>query len=98
MEIYSILTEIFGRWREDGSVPRSSDPRLQSAVREAQRKIGSWRKVLWLCGLIPDARKKSLPQLRFEIHKGKIRVLPASADNLQSLFPKSSVEKRRMRP
>ena len=56
-------TEIFKRIRERtlklGHPPKSNDPALGPAViKEANRKIGSWRLCLWLSGVLQDERFK----------------------------------------
>jgi hypothetical protein len=63
MTIRQILKAISDEYKRTGRIPK---PRgMPSLMRECYRKIGSWRRALWMAGLLPEARKKRLPRLNF---------------------------------
>ena len=61
MKVEEIIKKLRNAYYQHGRIPMSSDPKLAAVVKESSRKIGSWRKTLWLAGLITDERKESLP-------------------------------------
>ena len=96
MEIEQILTKIYSQALHKRGRPGSSDPEIQSAIKESQRKIGSWRKVLWLCGIIRESRINTLPQLSFTADGNTVRLDKASEHTLLKLCPPQQGKKRRM--
>ena len=71
MNIQEILTGVYSYSQRIGRVPCVQDPRLTSLAKEGQRKIGRWRKVLWLSGAINDERMRQLPQFSFACRGGQ---------------------------
>lgn len=54
-----IIQRVHKRYVELGYPPKSNDPALgKGLLKESQRKIGSWRKVLWLTGSLNDERRE----------------------------------------
>ena len=64
MEISDILDLVREQYLKTGQVPIARSLEMRSAAVEGYRKIGSWRKVLWLAGVIPNERKNTLPRAR----------------------------------
>jgi len=63
MNVPQILIRVYARYLETGRVPKAKfDPAVQM---ESLRKIGKWRKVLWICGLVRNERRRLYPQVRF---------------------------------
>ncbi len=61
MEVKEILLEV--RRISEDRIPMSNDKSISGLVKEANRKIGSWRKTLWLSGVLRDQRQGQLPKL-----------------------------------
>ncbi len=86
MEVEEILIEV--RKLSKKGLPSSGDRRLQGIVKESQRKIGSWRKTLWLAGVLRNERESQLPRLAFTVNDGRVRLDHSSVPG--SLFRKYS--------
>ena len=69
MTIQEILTAVHAFKKRTGRHPKSSFGPMHKAIKEGQRKIGSWRKILWIASAIEDERNAALPQLGF-VRKG----------------------------
>ena len=65
MTIEQILGGIYGFWAKTKRVPKSGEEQIQCYRKEGNRKIGGWRKMLWLSGIIQEERKVRLPQFSF---------------------------------
>ena len=94
MDVPQILVRVYGRYLETGRVPKA---KFDSAVQmESLRKIGRWRKVLWICGLVKNERKRLYPQVRFGMSSGRVAVSAASLRALNKLRSNGSHLKDRI--
>lgn len=71
MKVKEILTVVHRYYRSTGKVPSSKDRSMMTVSKEGQRKIGSWRKILWMAGVIPERRRIEIPRLRFKKMNGR---------------------------
>ena len=98
MNIERILTDVYTFAFHSKKSPTTHDREIQTAVKESQRKIGSWRKVLWLCGIASDGRKTQIPRLTFA-HKGaRFRLDAHSQKTLAGLFSSAGYRKEILKP
>jgi len=65
--------------------PKSAEPIQMTVSKEGQRKIGSWRKVLWMAGVIPERRRSVIPRLRFKKMNGRYVISGRSGRKLVKL-------------
>jgi hypothetical protein len=96
MNIRDILTTVYSYSQRIGRTPCVQDPRLTSIAKEGQRKIGRWRKVLWLSGAIPDERQRQLPQVSFACRAGRWEFDQRSHKLLKKLCPSDPARKERI--
>jgi hypothetical protein len=84
MTIEKILTAIAEYYALNNQVPKVGD--MKSVATECYRKVGSWRKALWLAGILPDARRVQLPSLDFLRGDGqRLRLHPNSKKELKRI-------------
>ena len=93
MTIEIILKRIRAFYRKTGKAPKTRD--LKNMETECFRKIGSWRKALWLAGVLQEARKKKMPQLDFVQNKNDLK--PKSLRKLQKTKIKNPHKKEKLK-
>ena len=65
MTIPQILLAVYRHKMKTGRMPRAGEKEMVPYAKEGQRKIGRWRKILWVAGAIGEDRKRRLPQMRY---------------------------------
>jgi hypothetical protein len=95
MYIEELLLRIRQRYKETNKTPVCKE--MKTVAKECHRKIGSWRKALWLAGIIPDARKKKLPQLQFNGNKECLEMTLDSKMKLRMLQYPGSIFKEKIK-
>ena len=96
MTIAEILEKIHSFKMKAGRLPKSSYKEMEAISREGHRKIGSWRKMLWLARTVPDERKRQLPQLSFAARRGSFRLDAGSRGALAALCSREPFKKERV--
>ena len=95
MSIDEILSEIKERYEKIQQPPKAS--LMKSVAQECQRKIGSWRKALWLAGVVGNERKMRLPQLKFQCKLQDWQITPTSTTHLKKLMYKGPHVKQKLK-
>lgn len=92
MTVEGILVAVHNRWRRTGKIPHANDTREMGRVaREASRKIGSWRRTLWMANVLKDQRRGNIsPPMDFfkdgqEPMGKQWRIVPPDLDLLRCL-------------
>ena len=80
MTVEEIVVNIHTYWLSTGKPPECI--KMRTATQECYRKLGSWRKALWMASAISDERKTNVPQLKFQMDDGT----PALAKNSRDLL------------
>ena len=94
MQVEKILKIIRDYYQRTGRIPKTRD--LKIVEKECSRRVGSWRKALWLSGIIEEERKKRMPRLNFVKKGGKNDLDAESLKKLKRLKGQELYKKDRL--
>lgn len=95
MSVDEILSAIKYHYEKIQQPPKAC--RMKSVAQECQRKIGSWRKALWLAGALGNERKRRLPQLKFKFTCQDWQITTSSNGHLKKLMYRGHHVKQKLK-